>query len=152
MSITYHPETDRQTERLNQTLEHEFCVFSKLQSSNWSEMYRWQNKSYTNLVTSPKAISPFYAKYGDHPKTNWQTEVDARNGWSHDYVTWISSVHELCHKNLQKTYDRMGRHPTCGKNEPPKYELGDLLMPKGTTLKTRRLTKKVDNKLPGQSM
>jgi hypothetical protein len=31
--------------------------------------------------------------------------------------------------------------------EPTKYEVGDLVMLKGTNLKTRRLSKKLDNKL-----
>jgi hypothetical protein len=53
----------------------------------------------------------------------------------------------VCKENLQKIYDRMGRYWNRGKKEPPKYEVGDLVMLKGTNLKTRRLSKKLDNKL-----
>jgi hypothetical protein len=53
-------------------------------------------------------------------------------------VNWIFSVHELCKENLQKTYDRIGRYWNWGKKEPPKYEVEDLVMLKGTNLKTRR--------------
>jgi hypothetical protein len=63
--------------------------------------------AYNNSVTSATAMSPFYANYGYHPRTNWQTEAEARNGWSQNYVNWISSIHELCKENLQKTCDRM---------------------------------------------
>jgi hypothetical protein len=103
--------------------------------------------AYNNSVTSAPAISPFYANYGYHPRTNWQTEVEAQNGWSHNYVNWISSVYELCKENLQKTGDRMGRYWNWGKKEPPKYEVGDLVILKGTNLKTRRASNKLDNKL-----
>jgi hypothetical protein len=41
----------------------------------------------------------------------------------------------------------MGRYSNQGKKKPPKYEVGDLVMLKGTNLKTRRLSKKLDNKV-----
>jgi hypothetical protein len=90
---------------------------------------------------SATAMSQFYANYGYHPRTNWQTEAEARNSWSQNYMNSISSVHELYKENLQKTYDRMGRYWNQGKKEPPKYEVGDLVMLKETTLKTRRPSK-----------
>jgi hypothetical protein len=64
-------------------------------------------------------------------------------------MNWISSVHELCKENLQKTRDRMGRYWNWGKKEPPKYEVGDLVMLKETNLNTRRPSKKLDKKLHG---
>ena len=149
MSTAYHPETDGQTERVNQTLEQYLRAFCNFEQDNWSEMLPMAEYAYNNSVTSATAMSPFYANYGYHPRTNWQTEAEARNGWSQNYVNWISSVHELCKENLQKTRDRMGRYWNRGKKEPPKYEVGDLVMLKGTNLKTRRPSKKLDNKLHG---
>jgi hypothetical protein len=102
---------------------------------------------YNNSVTSAIAISLFYANYGYHPRTNWQTEAEAQNGWSQKYVNWISSVHELCKEPLQKTCDRIGRYWNRGKKELPKYKVEDLLILKGINLKTRRLSKKLDDKL-----
>jgi hypothetical protein len=64
-------------------------------------------------------------------------------------VNWIPSIHELCKKNLQKTRDRMGRYWIRGKKKPPKYEVGDLVLLKETNLKTRRPSKKLNNKLDG---
>jgi hypothetical protein len=56
--------------------------------------------AYNNSVTSATAMSPFYANYGYHTRTNWHTEAEARNGRSQNDVNWISSVHELCKENL----------------------------------------------------
>jgi hypothetical protein len=100
---------------------------------NWSEMLPMAEYAYNNSVTLATAISPFYANYGYHPRTNWQTEAEAGNGWSQNYVNWISSIHELCKENLQKTHDRIGRYWNQGKKKPPKYEVGDLVMLKGQT-------------------
>jgi hypothetical protein len=48
--------------------------------------------AYNNSVTSADAISPFYVNYRSHPRTNWQTEVEARKTWLQNYVNWISVV------------------------------------------------------------
>jgi hypothetical protein len=45
----------------------------------------------------------------------------------------------------------MGRYWNRRKNEPSKYEVGYLVMLKGTNLKTRRLSKELDNKLHAHS-
>jgi hypothetical protein len=50
---------------------------------------------------------------------------------------------------LQKIHDRIGRDWNRGKTEPPKYEVEVLVMLKGINLKTRRPSKKLDNKLHG---
>jgi hypothetical protein len=62
-------------------------------------------------------------------------------------VNLISSVHELHKENLKKTCNRKGRCWDRSKKEPAKYEVGDLVMLAGINLKTRRPSKKLDNKL-----
>jgi hypothetical protein len=57
------------------------------------------------------------------------------------------SLHELCKENFQKIRDRMSRYRNWGKKEPLKYDVGDLVLLKGTNLKTTKPTKKLDNKL-----
>jgi hypothetical protein len=105
--------------------------------------------AYNNLLTLATAIFPFYINYGYYPRTNWQTDVEAQNSLSQNYVNWIFPVYEFCKENLQNKCDRMGRHWNEGKKKRPKYEVGDLVMLKGINLKTRRLSKKIDNKLDG---
>jgi hypothetical protein len=36
--------------------------------------------AYNNLVTLAIVMSSFYANYRYHPRTNWPTEAEARNG------------------------------------------------------------------------
>jgi hypothetical protein len=94
-------------------------------------------------------MSLFYTHYGYYPRTNRHTKAKSRNGWSQNYVNWISRVHELCEEKFQKSRDRMGRYWNWGKKKPPKYEVRDLVMLKGANLKTRRQSKKLDNKQYG---
>jgi hypothetical protein len=99
-STAYHPETDGQTQRVNQTLEQYLHAFCNFEQDNWSEMLPVAEYAFNNSVTSATTISLFYANYEYHPRTNWQTQAEARNGWSQNYVNWISSVHEICEENL----------------------------------------------------
>jgi hypothetical protein len=149
MSTADHPETDGQPERVIQTLEQYVHAFCNFEQDNWSTTLPIPENAYTTFVTLALAISPFYANYEYHPRTNCQTEADARNGWSQNYVNWISSIDEPCKVNLQKTRDRMGRYWNRGKKKLPKYKVRDLVMLKGRNLKTRSLSKKLDNKLHG---
>jgi hypothetical protein len=51
--------------------------------------------AYHNSVTSATAMFPFYANYGYHARTNCQTEAEAQNSWSQNYLNWMFSGHEL---------------------------------------------------------
>jgi hypothetical protein len=70
MSTAYHPDTDGQTESVNQTLEQYLRAFCNFEQDNWSEMLPIAEYAYNNSVTSATAMSPFYANYGYHPTTN----------------------------------------------------------------------------------
>jgi hypothetical protein len=145
MSTTNYLETNRQTERVDQTFEHYLRAFCNLEQENWSEILPMAEYTNNNLVTSATAMFPFYTNNGYYPRTNWQTEVEERNGKSQNYVIWISSIHEFYKKNLQKTLDKMGRCWKRVKKEPPKYEVRDLVMLKGRNVKTKRLSKMLDH-------
>jgi hypothetical protein len=86
MSTAYHPESNGQTERVNQAHEQYLRVFYNFVQDNWSEMSPMAEYVYNNSVTSATAMSLIDANYGNHPRTNLQTEAEARNWWSPNYV------------------------------------------------------------------
>jgi hypothetical protein len=67
MSMADHPETDGQTERVNQTLEQYLRAFCNFEQDNWSKLLPIAEYAYHNSVTSAIVMSPFYANYGYHP-------------------------------------------------------------------------------------
>jgi hypothetical protein len=68
MSSSYHPQTDDQTERLNQTMEtylHCFVNVCPLKWSQWLSLAKyWYNTSYHSVI----GCSPFQALYGYEPR------------------------------------------------------------------------------------
>ena len=83
-------------------------------------------------------MSPFYANYGFHPRTNWPVEMESKNPALRNDAHWMSSVHKLCCSNLEATRERMGRYYDRSKKHAPPYAVGDLVMLNGKNIRTRR--------------
>ena len=70
LSTAFHPQTDGQTERMNQTLEQYLRIYCNYQQDNWSSLLSLAEFSYNNAYQSTIKCSPFYANYGYHPTFN----------------------------------------------------------------------------------
>ena len=122
-STAFRPQTDAQTERINQTLEHYLRQYCNYEQNDWYEMLPLAEYSYNNSVTTVTQMSPFYANYGFHPRTTWPVEMESKNPASRHYAHWMTSVHELCRSNLEVTRERMGRYYNHSKKDAPQYVL-----------------------------
>jgi len=67
MSTAFHPQTDGQTERLNQTIEAYLRAFVNKEQDNWKRLLPMAEFTYNNSATTGNGLSPFYANYGFHP-------------------------------------------------------------------------------------
>ncbi|HEY4064592.1 MAG TPA: DDE-type integrase/transposase/recombinase, partial [Puia sp.] len=148
-STAFRPQTDGQTERINQTLEHYLRQYCNYEQDDWCEMLPLAEYSYNNSVTTATQMSPFYANYGFHPRTTWPVEMESKNPASRNYAHWITNVHELCTEYLKKTAHKMGRYYDKSKTTAPQFKAGDLVMLNGKNIRTRRAAKKLDAKLFG---
>jgi len=63
LSIAYHPQTDRQTERVNQELEQYLRVFIDHRQEQWSEWLETAEFTYNNKIHSATKTSLFKANY-----------------------------------------------------------------------------------------
>ena len=66
-STAFRPQTDGQTECINQTLEYHLRQYCNYEQNDWYEMLPLAEYSYNNSVTMATQISPFYANYGFYP-------------------------------------------------------------------------------------
>src|SRR6266699_1111101 len=94
-------------------------------------------------------MSPFYANYSFHLRTNWPVEMESKNPTSKNYAHWMKSVHELCVSRLTETRERMSRYYDRSHKDAPPYSVGDLVRLNGKHIRTRRAAKKLDAKLFG---
>jgi hypothetical protein len=69
LSTAFHPETDGQTERVNQSLKQYLRMFCNYEQDNWRDLLPLAEYAYNNSTTSTTELSPFYANYGFHSET-----------------------------------------------------------------------------------
>ena len=148
-STAFHPQTDGQTEGVNQSLEQYLREYCNYEQDNWDDLLPLAEYAYNNSATIATQMSPFFANYGFHPRTNWPVEKESKNPASRNYPHWMESVHELCVKRLKETLERMGKYYDRSRKEAPPYSVGDLVMWHGKKIRTRWAAKKLDAKLFG---
>jgi len=94
-------------------------------------------------------MSPFYANYGYHPRTNWPKEPPVKNPASTNYAHWLKETHDQVTETLKKTRATMGKYHDQKRKEAPAFKVGDKVMLDARNIKTRRPTKKFDRKYEG---
>jgi len=69
ISTAYHPQTDGQTERVNQVLGGYLRIFVNYNQDDWYHHLPLAKYAYNNSVTSAHDMTPFFANYRYHPQT-----------------------------------------------------------------------------------
>jgi len=149
MSTAFHPQTDRRTERLNQTIEAYLRAFVGKEQNDWVRLLPMAEFTYNNSVTAGNGMSPFYANYGFHPVAMGMASMEPQNPGSQIYAHWMQTVHEESQKGLEDTQERMCRYTDPTRKEPPAYQVGDLVMLNSCNIKTRCPSRELDHKNHG---
>lgn len=80
LSTAFHPQTDGQTERQNQTLEHYLRVYCCGKQDGWAPLLSIAEFAYNNSVHASLTVSPFFALYGYHPQLRYQSRDETAQG------------------------------------------------------------------------
>jgi transposase InsO family protein len=78
-STSHHPQSDGQTERVNQTLEQYLRVYCDYQQNNWHELLPLAKFIYNHSQNASTRMSPFFANYGYHPRMLVHAAVESAN-------------------------------------------------------------------------
>src|SRR6266705_524252 len=73
-STAYHPQTDGQTERVNQELEQYLRLFIGERQDNWSALLPLAEFAYNNHVHTSTQQTPFLLDTGRHPQMGFEPE------------------------------------------------------------------------------
>jgi len=93
MSTAFHPQTDGQTECLNQTIEAYLRAFVGHKQDNWAGLLLMAEFAYNNSVTTGNGMFPFYTNYGFHHVASDPAAVGPLNPASALYAHWMHAVH-----------------------------------------------------------
>ncbi|KAJ1028858.1 hypothetical protein NDA18_002882 [Ustilago nuda] len=70
LSTAYHPQTDGQTERVNQVIEQYLQMYCNYEQDDWANLLDAAAFVYNNTVHNSISVSPFFACYGWNPKAH----------------------------------------------------------------------------------
>ena len=68
LSTAYHPETDGQTECLNQILEQYLQIYINYDQDDWYDLLPLAEFAYNNTPHSATNLTPFFTNKGYHPR------------------------------------------------------------------------------------
>jgi hypothetical protein len=149
MSTSFHPQTDGQTERINQTIEAYLRSFINYEMDNWVGLLPMAEFAYNNSVTQATGMSPFYANYGRHPGCTNPSSTPTGDDTQEGYINHLVSVQGLVTRNLKATQERMKKYADLKCKDTPEFKIGDLVMLDGRNIQTRRPKDKLDHKKHG---
>jgi hypothetical protein len=106
-SFAYHPQTDGQTERVNQILEDmlKACVIQY--DKNWDKCLSLVEFSYNNSYQSSLKMAPFEALYGCRCQTplSW-SQTGEREIFGLDLITEVEEKVKIIQSNLKAAQSR----------------------------------------------
>jgi RNase H-like domain found in reverse transcriptase/Reverse transcriptase (RNA-dependent DNA polymerase)/Integrase zinc binding domain/Chromo (CHRromatin Organisation MOdifier) domain len=147
LSTAYHPQTDGQTERLNQTLEQYLRFYLDYDQKNWVTLLPVAQLAWNSAAASLTGISPFYANYGLHP--NVAGEPRGLVGLADKAKVKVDDIKDM-HKKL--SYDiewlsqRTAHYYNKRRLEGPRLTVGDKVWLLRRNIKTTRPSDKLDHK------
>jgi hypothetical protein len=142
LSTAFHPQTDGQTERQNQTLEHYLRVYCDEKQGNWAPLLSMAEFAYNNAKNETLGCSPFRACYTFEPALTYDEEASRRVS-----IPAAAERAELLERERQAFDQRWQIAVTAQakyynqKHQPKAYAKGELVM-----LSTKNLKQKVPSK------
>jgi len=107
MSTAFHPLTDGQTERLNQTIKTYLRAFVAKDQDDWVNLLPMAEFTYNNSVTTENSMFPFYANYGFYPTAIDPVSMESLNPASKVGTHWMHTLHNESRKGLEEVQERM---------------------------------------------
>ena len=145
MSTAYHPQTNGQTERVNQTLEQYLRCYCTHLQDDWFHLLPHAEFAYNNATSSSSQFSPFYANYGFHPNSLPSSFLSKDVPAVDQYLVNLKKTLPILRSNLEIAQLRQKRNYDAHRSLPPAYKVGDLVW-----LSTRNLRLKLPSKKLGR--
>lgn len=95
LSTAYHPQTDGQTERMNQEVKKYLCLFVNERQTDWADWLSLAEFAMNNRVNRATGYSPFYLNHGRHPYDGFRPQrVNVKCESAEDFVKGIARTME----------------------------------------------------------
>jgi len=145
----YHPEANGQAERTNQTLEQYLCIYCNYQQDNWSELLPLVEFAYNNAPSATTGVSLFFANKGYHSNLSMYPERDIASFCARDFVLNLDELQDTLKEEIAKAQRQYQSSADSRRQQPPDFQVGQLVFVRSQYFWTTRLSKKLSEKYLG---
>jgi len=152
LSMAFHPQTDGQTERVNQELEQYLRMFINHRQEQWPKWLGTAEFAYNNKVHSSTQTMPFKANYRQDPRMGFEGRKKGKYKRAEKFVTKMKEIQEEAKAALGKVQEEMKRYMDRKRGDVDEYKVGDLVMLSTKDLKyqmVKRRTEKLMERFVG---
>ena len=151
LSTAFHPQTDGQTERQNQTLEQYLRTYCTEREEQWIHELPTAQFAYNNSVHATTGYSPFYICHGRNARIPTEHEDVLEEGEIHPAQERVQQMRDAritleqrlraAQEYQSKIYDK--------KHQPQVFKRGDQVLLSTKNLPLKGASKKLQNKYVG---
>ncbi|KAK4701806.1 putative transposase, partial [Phenoliferia sp. Uapishka_3] len=149
LSTAFHPQSDGQTERVNQTIEQIIRFYTNYLQDDWDDLLPIAQFAYNDAAHSSTHTSPFVATYGYSPRLDVSVPAEAKrfsNRAAETLVSRMKRIHELVKVEIGRANVRAAKYYDARKSEAQIYNIGDPVFLSARNITTKRPSKKLDSK------
>lgn len=147
-SSAYHPQTDGQTERMNQVLEQYLRCFINVEQDNWVSLLKLAQFNYNATVHTSIGMSPAKALFGFDPEFSPGRNISSTNPGVLDRLVELREIRVHLRSNLTKAIASFTTQAN-KKRRDGEFQIGDKVYLSSTNLPLSYHTKKLAPKRVG---
>lgn len=146
-STAYHPETDGQSERNNQSMIHYLRGFVNHLQNDWAQFLPAAEFAANNAESATTGVSPFLANYGQHPRMGIEEPTE-----EHDLLPEVEELVRKMKELDEHLYESMlvsqalyEASSNQRRRPAERYRIGDKVYLNAENIRTHRPSAKLDN-------
>jgi len=128
LSMAYHPQTDRQMERINQELEQYLRVFIDHRQEQWLDWLETVEFAYNNKIHTVTKISPFKANYGQDPRMGFEGRRKGKYEVAGKFMERMKKIQEEAKAALGKAQEEIKKFANRRRKKEEEYRVGNLVL------------------------
>ena len=148
LSSAFHPQSDGQTERVNQILEHYLRCYTTDKQDDWYDWLPLAMFTYNRRTQSSTKFSPFFANYGYNPSL-FQPSLPVNNLDTSELLSTLRRTQSTLMDNLNKAVQSYKKFADMKRSSGPEVKLNGWVMLNSKNLKLKVGIRKFSPKFLG---
>jgi transposase InsO family protein len=149
-STAYHPQTDGQTERVNQEMEQFLRIFVNERQDDWDELLPMGEFAYNNHIHSSTQQTPFMVDTGRHPRMGFEPQQPrSRLESVNEFADRMAKGLEEAKAALTKAKEEYAQYYNRHRTPAPVFKPGDRVWVDHSDIKTTRPSAKLGHRRLG---